>query len=297
MINQKEVLAEIERLNEIKTLIETYEEIAANRMRKNRSVVLAARLFNEGLVNMYQEIKASYSKQLVALMHKRHVKTTQGFSLMKRNGKTVAVLLSSNAGLYGNIVKRITDDFIAYVKKSNCDTIIIGRLGKTLFEEAFPGKQYKYIDVPDTNIESTDVEKLSGYLISYEKIYIFYGRFESVGVQRPTVLDVVGQDIQEENKPEQNDPKTQPAIKYLFEPSLEQIMIFFEEQIFTSIIEQALKESELAKFASRMITLDAATENVKAALKKVDLKKRLFHHRDQNKRQQELLLGMSLWNK
>lgn len=295
MINQKEVLAEIDRLNQVKTLIETYEEIAANRMRKNRSVVLAARLFNEGLVNMYQEIKASYRKQLLALMHKRHVNTSQGFSLMRRNGKTVAVLLSSNAGLYGNIVKRISNDFIRYVTTNECDVLVIGRLGKKLFEEAVPGKPYTFLDLPDTNIQSLDVEKLSGFLISYEKIYIFYGRFESVGVQRPTVLDVVGQNIEEENQ--KNQPSNQQTIKYLFEPSLEQIMIFFEEQIFTSIIEQALKESELAKFASRMITLDSATENVKTELKKIDLKKRLIHHRDQNKRQQELLLGMSLWNK
>lgn len=294
MINQKEVLAEIDRLNQVKTLIETYEEIAANRMRKNRSVVLAARLFNEGLVNMYQEIKASYRKQLLALMHKRHVKTDKGFSLMRRNGKTIALLLSSNAGLYGNIVQRISDDFIRYVKENQCDILVIGRQGKKVIEDSLPGRKFIYFELPDTNIESNDVEKLAGILISYEKIYIFYGRFESVGVQRPTVLDVVGQNIEEEN---QSQTANQPATKYLFEPSLEQIMIFFEEQIFASIIEQTLKESELAKFASRMITLDSASENVKSALKKVDLKKRLLHHREQNKRQQELLLGMSLWNK
>ena len=74
-------------------------------------------------------------------------------------------------------------------------------------------------------------------------------------------------------------------------------MIFFEEQIFTSIIEQTLKESELAKFASRMITLDSATENVKEALKDVSFKERLLEHRQKNKKQQELLLGMKLWKR
>ena len=86
-------------------------------------------------------------------------------------------------------------------------------------------------------------------------------------------------------------------MKYLFEPSLEQVMKFFEQQIFTSLIEGTIKEAELAKFASRMITLDSATENVKSALKAVQNQQRVLQHRKSNKRQQELLTGISLWNK
>lgn len=293
MINQKEIKLEIDRLNQIKTLIETYEEIAANRMRKNRSIVLASRLFNDGLVNMYNEIKSSYRKQLLALMKKRHRDPAQGFSLVKRNGKTIAVLLSSNAGLYGNIVQKITSDFIGYVSKNQCDALILGRLGKKIFEDALPGRPYQYFDLPDTDIKPESVAQLSTLIINYEKIYVFYGRFESVGVQHPTVMDIVGQSI-EEFTPEQ---ESTSQIKYLFEPSLEEIMVFFEKQIFESIVEQTLKESELAKFASRMITLDAASENVKDELAKVYQKQRVLDHRDKNKKQQELFLGMSLWKR
>lgn len=293
MVNQKEIKLEIERLNQIKTLIETYEEIAANRMRKNRSVVLASRLFNDGLVNMYNEIKSSYRKQLLALMKKRHRNPSQGFSLVERNGKTIAVLLSSNAGLYGNIVQKITSDFIGYVSKNQCDALVLGRLGKKIFEDALPGRTYQYFDIPDMDIQPESVTQLSKLIIEYEKIYVFYGRFESVGVQHPTVMDIVGQSIEEFTPQEESASQ----IKYLFEPSLEEIMIFFETQIFESIVEQTLKESELAKFASRMITLDAASENVKNELSKVYQKQRALGHRDKNKKQQELLLGMSLWKR
>lgn len=293
MINKKEVKLEIDRLNQVKILIETYEEIAANRMRKNRSVVLASRLFNDGLVSMYNEIKSSYRKQLLALMRKRHRDPSQGFSLVQRNGKTVAVLLSSNAGLYGNIVQRITNDFINYVSKNSCDALILGRLGKKIFEDELPGHPYQYLELPDTDITPDSVDKLASLVIEYEKIYVFYGRFESVGVQHPTVLDIVGQSI-EEFAPEK---EAESQIKYLFEPSLEEIMIFFEKQIFESIVEQTLKESELAKFASRMITLDAASENVKNELNKVYQKQRSLDHREKNKKQQERMLGMSLWKK
>ena len=101
--------------------------------------------------------------------------------------------------------------------------------------------------------------------------------------QVPTVLDVYGQEEKSllENTSELN--------KYLFEPSLETILIFFEKEIFASIISQTIKESELAKYAARMVALDSSIQNVKEALKKVELQKRLIAHREANKKQLEAI--------
>lgn len=292
MINNQELKAELTRLTNLKTLIETYEEIAANRMRKNRSVVLASRVFNEGLGQMYQQIKSSYRTQLLSIMQKKRIANQRVLTMIKRNGKSVTLLISSNAGLYGDIVPRITEQFIAFTAKTPSDIGIIGRLGRRIFEERSANREYKYFDFPDVDADPVEVEKLANFLIQYEKIYIFYGKFISVGVQQPTMLDVIG-----EEKEELATEKTATQVKYLFEPSLEQVMMFFEQQIFTSLIEQTVKEAELAKFASRMITLDSATENIKGALKAINLQQRILQHRSSNKRQQELMTGISLWNK
>ncbi len=292
MINNQELKAELNRLTNLKTLIEAYEEIAANRMRKNRSVVLASRVFNEGLGGMYQQIKSSYRTQILTIMQRKRIANQRVLTMIKRNGKSVTLLISSNAGLYGDIVPRITEQFIAFTAKTESDIAIIGRLGRRLFEERNTNRQYSYFDFPDVDADPIEVEKLANFLIQYEKIYIFYGKFISVGVQQPTMLDVIG-----EEKEELAADKTAPQIKYLFEPSLEQVMMFFEQQIFTSLIEQTVKEAELAKFASRMITLDSATENIKGALKTINLQQRILQHRQANKRQQELMTGISLWNK
>ncbi|MBI2443507.1 MAG: F0F1 ATP synthase subunit gamma [Candidatus Levybacteria bacterium] len=292
MINNQAIQAELTRLTNLKTLIETYEEIAANRMRKNRSIVLASRLFNEGLGDMYQQIKASYGTQLITIMQRKKIPNQKVLTMIKRNGKTVSLLISSNAGLYGDIVPKITEQFIDFISKTPCDIAIIGRLGKRLFEERNLNKQYIYFDFPDVDTDPLEIEKLANFLINYEKIYIFFGKFISVGVQQPTMLDVIG-----EEKEEVAQKKALPQTKYLFEPSLEQVMMFFEQQIFTSLIEQTVKEAELAKFASRMVTLDSATENVKQALWMLQKEQRINQHRMQNKKQQELLTGISLWGK
>ena len=54
--------------------------------------------------------------------------------------------------------------------------------------------------------------------------------------------------------------------KYIFEPSLETIVIFFETEIFSSLLEQVFHESRLAKLASRMVLLDRASVAVAHAL-------------------------------
>jgi F0F1-type ATP synthase gamma subunit len=304
MTNKREIEQEAIRLQNLKILIETYEEIAANQMRKNRSAVLANRVFNEGLVSIYQEIKQSYKTQLANLqILKRSMQKTHSASLMSRNGRTICLLLSANTGLFGDIIARITAQFIDFVKTRDVDIAIIGRIGRKIFDEYRIGKKYFYFDVPDLHPDQSIIEQLTSFLIRYEKIYIFYGKFESVGVQRPTILDVTGEEslsqkIDHTNKsPEQTTTPQVMPVKYLFEPSLEEVMIFFEQQIFASIIEQTVKESELAKFASRMITLDSATENVKSKIREVVYQRQVILHRQRNKRQQELLYGLSLWQK
>lgn len=90
---------------------------------------------------------------------------------------------------------------------------------------------------------------------------------------------------------------TKREVKYFFEPSLEQILVFFEEEIFSAVFEQAVHESELAKYASRMVTLDKATQNIRNRVKKVDMMRRLISHRTMNKKQQDSLTGVMLWGK
>ena len=64
MLTRQEVNSEKERLDILKNIIETYEEIAAARMRKNRSSILNYRDFVEGLTTMFQEVKATYRHEV-----------------------------------------------------------------------------------------------------------------------------------------------------------------------------------------------------------------------------------------
>lgn len=289
MAQKKEILAEIQQLLDLKELMQAYEEIAVTRMRKIRSSVLQNREFIQGLTNIYQEVKSSYRDELMHIMKQKNMQELSKLSVIKKNGKTISVFLSTNTGLYGDIVRRTFRVFMDYVRKNNTDVMIIGKFGRLMYTEENPqSKNYLYFDFPD-NPATTDIsQQIMMRLIEYQKIIVFYGQFQNVVTQKPAALDVYG------NQPEVLLQKTSDK-KYFFEPDLEKIMVFFETEIFSSIFEQTIFESNLAKYASRILTLDAATENVNDRLDKYEMQKRILKHRLMNKKQLDAIAGISLW--
>ena len=88
----------------------------------------------------------------------------------------------------------------------------------------------------------------------------------------------------------------QIAKHYLFEPSFEEIVKVFNGEILASIFEQTLHESQLAKFASRMLALDRSEDNIEKRLVKIRLEEVRLSHRLQNKKQLSTMSGLTLWN-
>jgi F0F1-type ATP synthase gamma subunit len=80
----------------------------------------------------------------------------------------------------------------------------------------------------------------------------------------------------------------------MFEPSVEKILMFFETQIFASLFDQAVHESQLAKFASRILAMDRAAQNIEVKLKRLELEKLKTVHSVSGKKQLDSLVSTSL---
>lgn len=278
MTSKKQVLSEIEYSLGLKTILQTYQKIAASRMQQVRNSVLVNRDFLLGINTIFQQVKSSYKINVAKV------------SFLKRNGKTLFIFISANTGLYGDIIRRTFDLFVRELKKANrdvTDVVIIGRLGLKLFQEEFPKKPFAYFDLPDNKIDQEALKKIIPYITQYEKALVFYEQFLDIVNYQPIITSISGDKLPWE--------KTDSKVKYLFEPSLEKIMAFFEKETHASIFEQTVYESQLAKFASRMVTLDKATENIERGLKQEMLQKERIRHQELNKKQNERLSGMSLW--
>lgn len=288
MINWRQAVLEVKRLMEFQGFVQAYSEIAAMRVQRLRQAVLGNRDFLSGLQEVYESLKLTYRREIADLLKRRDLKDSAGLSLFRRNGKTAYVWLAANTGLYGDLIRGTYDLFKKSAVGEGGDLVIIGRLGADIFREDYPRMSFAYFDFPDDKITPEGLGKLSRHLLNYEKVVVFYGRFETVAKQVPYFSGVSGEGLMPSRK-------KIVAAQYLFEPSLEKIIEFFESQIFTSLFVQTVHENLLAKFAARMFNLDAAAGRINDRLAAATMQQLRLKHREDNAEQLSSLAGLSLW--
>ena len=287
MNSKRSLQIEMEGLTGLRSLVETYEEIAARRMQKVREEVLIARQFLDGLAGVFGEVRAA---------QKGETRLSAGKSALPNNGRTVAVFISANAGLYGDIVERTLNKFLDYVAESGSEAVVVGKLGVKLVQQRRPQLLYNYFDLSDDMIEVKGLAMIMRYLLQFEKIVVFYGKFKSLLNQEVMADPVSGDQLyQEQETLRLRSGQGERPIGYLFEPELPRVLQFFESQILTTIFEQTVHESQLAKFASRLLSLDRAVDNVQKRMGQVRFLGQRLSHRLKAKDQLGLMAGVSLW--
>ena len=287
MLAEKEIQQEIEQLKGLQILAQAYEEIASTRMKKIRSTVLSKRDFLIEISEVFEQVRKSYARQVVKLVKRKGIKRGGKITFLAHNGKTVALFLSANTGLYGDIVKKTFNEFIKEVREKNSEVTIVGRQGLALYLQEEPNRPYTYFDLPDHSATSNQVAEIIKHIVAYERIHVYYGKFINVVNQSPTLFSIAA----EINLPKGDEKEVS---MYLFEPSLEKILMFFETEIFASLFEQSVSESELAKNASRVMAMDKAASNVTKYLEELRNEKLRIYHRSINKKQLNSLSSVML---
>ncbi len=290
MITTKSITREIGDLRGLGELVTTYEFIAASAMRRIRNSVLENRVFHLGLNAIFQEIKRAYLREVQGLAQHREPVKKKTISFVSHDRKSAIVFLSANTPLYGDVIARTFSAFVEEAEKKASDAVVVGRIGRTLFEETFPAKPFAYFDFPDTSIAIENLKAISTYLTRYERVLVFHGRFKSLISQEVAASSISGDllaviDLGKDGE----------VTKYIFEPSLETIVIFFETEIFSSLLEQVFHESRLAKLASRMVLLDRASVAVDKALVRTVSRRSQLQHRVFNRKQLDSLAGVGMW--
>lgn len=267
-------------------MIEAYEEISAFRMRKVKKSVLSRREFLQGLNEAFSYIIYSYG------VYRKNLKKNKDPNILSNNGRNVLVLLSSNTGLYGDIILRIFSVFIDEVRRadSTTDIVITGRLGKKLYDASGVRKNYKYFEMSDTASNDENIKNLLDYITEYNSVNVYHGVFKSILVQEPQRTYLTGEILKiEGNKEKYN-------LSFIFEPSVEKVAKYFEKQILSLIFEQSVFESGLSKFASRMVSLDTAASNTTLRSSGMGFELKKAKHKRTNTNIQENILGGALWN-
>jgi F0F1-type ATP synthase gamma subunit len=289
MRSNKVITSEITALTTLKKVIDSYQEIASIRMRKVRQHVLTNRDFLSGLNDIHWQVRSLYKKY----------KRPKDEEVMRpTNGRTLSILLSSNTGLYGDITRKVFDLFYNEVKKTDTDLVIVGRFGKKFYDSSDLKRPYQYFDFSDSGTDVINSKELLKYVITFENILVYHGFFEDILSQVALRTAVTGGSFEKAISDLESSPEKDADQKWLgciFEPSVQQVLSFFESQILSSIFEQTIFESSLSKFSSRMISLDFASNNLKKSLIRTNFKFLKAKHKAGDDRQLGLMSGMSLW--
>ncbi len=270
----------------IETIANLYQEIAHLRMNQIRQRVLSNREFTEELFQIYSRIKKAYINSLKKgeILKKKELERT---SFIKRNGRKIAVFLSSNQFFYGSLILDIWHKLLSYLSKNKADLAITGKIGKYLAGRSGLRIKMFYFELDDDNPERQQVKKIMDFIKNYEEIIVFHGKFSTAISQKPVQDNIsggvtLGKELGE-------------VKNYLFEPSPEAILEFFETELMSAFFNQAILEHRLSRYAARMVAMYQATENAKEIRKKLKREQRKLEYQLSNKKQIELFAGFQLW--
>jgi len=288
MLDQRQLKTNFELLETIRSLCVAYEQISVMKMKKIKDAVLYTRSFYDELSEVYLQMKTTYKNQVMSLAKKNKIKEPEKLLLMGKNEKTVAVLLSANNKLYGDILNKVFYKFVEETKNKDINLVIIGRLGKDMYDDLGQSKPYAYFEIPDTDLTVNDLKPVINSIIKYSTINVFFGRYESFFSQLALNKNITG-DIVIGNDREMKDNKF-----YYFEPNLEKILLFFETQIFSNFFKQTAYEGQLARYASRISAMEQALDVIEKEGKMTMALKMKVHNSLMERKQNERVVQIFL---
>ena len=288
MLDRHQLKTNSDFLEGIKSLCIAYEQISVMKMKKIKDAVLYTRGFYDELSDVYSQMKITYRNQVITLAKKNKIEDPKKLLLLGKNEKTVSVLLSANNKLYGDILNRVFVKFIEETKKRETDLVIVGRLGKGMYDDLNMKKPYAYFEIPDTDLTVNDLKQVINSIIKYSTINVYFGRYESFFSQKPLEKNITGDIIINGDK-EITEKKL-----YYFEPNLEKILLFFETQIFSNFFKQTAYEGQLARYASRISAMEQALGAIEKEKKITSFQKIKINNNLMEKKQNERVVQIFL---
>lgn len=228
----------------LKTLAESYTEIASLKLKQIRDDVERNRAFFEELTSVYGIVKQIASKE----------KLTVNF----KTKDTISIIMTSNYRFYGNINTRLADTFYKQIQTYQTDLLVIGKTGQQLLKPLPKTTRATFVvlkrDMPDDD----ELQALAKYIQPYNRILVYYPQFKSVLVQLPVIKDIT------QSQRTLQDTQTQALSEnmgFILEPEIAEMLVFFDSQITALLLQEAFLESELSRTSSRLIAMDQAQSN------------------------------------
>lgn len=237
----KEIDEALEQGGSLKQIAQAYSEIANIKIKRIRGEVERNRIFFEEISQVYALIKNIAVQKKVSIIKPK---------------KIICLIITSNYRFYGNINSDLIDYFVQSTKNSDTDRLILGKAAIDFFRAKPIFKNKMEIMLKDDQPDAQELLSLVNIVKDYTRVLVFFSKLKSLLVQQPQAVDLTATNPTAEDSTQEAHGKHET--KFIFEPDLGEILSFFGSQILTLLLEGTFLESELARTASRFISMDQA---------------------------------------
>lgn len=261
MAGTKEIKRRIKSVKSTKKITKAMELVAASKMKRAVSSMLASRLY------------AGYSWDILTSVSENAGEISHPFFVEKEKertaGKTLLILISSNRGLCGayntQIIKKVFHELASQKETGEITTnfITIGKKGDLAMRKLGQEIMASFFELPD-NLTLSSIKPVSDLIINefssgkYNMVKIAYTDFVSALSQKPKIKKILP--ISNEGLDEYKNLNKNKKIDYLFEGDKNQLISSLAEKITRMQIYQMILESNASEQSSRMMAMKNATE-------------------------------------
>ncbi|HQU31944.1 MAG: ATP synthase F1 subunit gamma [Planctomycetia bacterium] len=255
MLSTREIKQRIRSITSIKQITRAMEMVAASRLKKVESRVLASRTYTEKMHSVLSHLVSSLEST-----HPWFAEKEQETPVIK------IILITADKGLCGAYNNNIIQKAMKVIREKAGKEIkltLIGKKGYLYFTKGrYASLIEKYIPENVEKLGYAHVQALAGQLIKgYERnefgeLHIFFTKFHTVMQSFPTSMRLLPI---EKGAFESTEKKS--GGEYIFEPSAEQIINHLFPKFIETRLYQCILESLTSEYAARRVAMIAATEN------------------------------------
>ena len=278
MPSTREIRRRIGSAKNISQITRAMEMVAAARMRRAQSAVVAGRPYAEKIADVIENLAASIQgagEDTHPLLHARPIKNV------------AVIMITADKGLAGalntNIIRRTTR-FILNEANAPTGIIAVGRKGRDFMVRYGRPLIAQFINISDRPsiadtypIARVAVDEYTSGRV--DAVYLIYTQFVNTLVQRPTLYRLLPVDIsqleEEGAAPGENRPggaiRGPSRTDYIYEPSTQDVLSQLLPRYIEVRIYQALLEHIASEHSARMVAMRNATDNAKEVISELTL--------------------------
>jgi F0F1-type ATP synthase gamma subunit len=256
-VTTKEIISLIEEAKSLKQITSAFTQIASSKLKRIRDGAEKNRNFFRDLSGIYGIINT--------------IATRRKIPTPPKNGKVLVILLSSNERFYGKITSELLEFFIVQVSKIRSDKLVIGKSAVETLKSMNYALSYTPLILRTDFPDNSEFLNLSKIVKDYSKVLVFHPQFLSVMSQKPIIADITKSEEEVNTKTSASENVITEYNNYIIEPEIQAMVEFFDNQIKVLLLEAAFLEAELARTASRLISMDSALNEAEKYLDSQEL--------------------------